>query len=91
MQTFREFLNALGVKPETTLLKQRISKETGLKVSKDMRKPKKAVSRRLRNAVKAPTPPSPVSAVLKKQRLTNPKNRFKIRKGSSLDSNPGKV
>lgn len=90
MQSFKEFLNAASFKPQATKLKQRLSKETGLQVSKDMSKPKKVVTRKLRNAVKAPTPPSlsTVSSALKKQRLTNPKNRFKIRKGSSLDSNP---
>lgn len=87
MQSFREFLNLLAVKPETTLLKQKIGQEMGLGVSKDMSQSKKPVSRKLQNAVKAASPPSPISPVLKKQRLTNPENRFKIRKGSSLDIN----
>lgn len=88
MQSFKEFLNLLAVKPQTTLLKQKIGQEMGLNVSKDMSQP---ISRKLRNAVKAATPPSPISAVLRKQRLTNPENRFKVRKGSNLDNNASKL
>jgi hypothetical protein len=91
MQSFKEFLNLLAVKPQTTLLKQKIGQEMGLNVSKDMSQSKKPISRKLRNAVKAATPPSPISAVLRKQRLTNPENRFKVRKGSNLDNNASKL
>ena len=80
--SFKEFLNAAAVKPQTTLLKKRLNKESGLKVSTDMREPTKPVQVHLKHAIKA----SPISSALRKQRLTNPKNRFKVRKGSNLDS-----
>lgn len=83
--TFLEFLNAMAVKPETTLSQKQRNREKniGFKVSQDMTKP---VPKKVRSSVRPPST-SPVSATLRKQRLTKPKNRFKIRKGSSLDTN----
>ena len=82
---FLEFLNAMGVKPQTTLAQRQRKKEKniGFKVSQDMTKP---VPKKMKSSMH-PSSTSPVSATLRKQRLTSPKNRFKIRKGSSLDTN----
>lgn len=85
MITFREFLNQILVKPQMTLLNRKINSESGLKTIKDMSKPNQVVEPRLKKAVKFSSSIGPISSISKRQRLTKPENRFKIRGGSNLD------
>lgn len=78
MITFKEFLNAMLVKPQGLQLKKDV-KFSGLKVQKDFSKLENPKKQKFQM-------PKFSNPILRKQRETDPKNRFKIRKGSSLDN-----